>query len=92
MSVENSELIPLLEESEKLGSKIIVIREENVRTKAYLPIVQYHGKKFVLICATKRCHFISVVLSKIQPLLHIITSTLQRAQLLPFALCRVVSS
>lgn len=66
MSVENPELIPLLEESEKLGSKIIVIREENVGMKAYLPIVQYHGKKkFVLICAAKRCHFISVMLCKI---------------------------
>lgn len=73
--MENPELIPLLEESERSGSKIVVIREENVWTKAYLPVVQYQGKKgFVLSCATKRCHFISVVLCNIWPLLHIVTS------------------
>lgn len=85
LSLENPELIPLLEENEKSGSKIIVMREEAVGMTAYLPIVQYHGEKgFVLIAATKRCRFISVMLCKIWPLLHIITSHFTESPMIAF--------
>lgn len=85
LSVENQELIPLLKESEMSGSKMVVIREENVGMKAYLAIVQCHGKKgFSLICATKSCHFISVVLCNIRLLLHIVTSHVRESTAIAF--------
>lgn len=85
LSLENPELISLLEENEKSGSKIIVMREEAVGMTAYLPIVQYHCEKgFVLISATERCPFISIMLCNIWPLLHIITLHFTESTMIAF--------